>query len=88
MILEFERFGMTDIQRIATGVLQLLGAGGVVVGLFNPIIGLLASGGLTFMMLVAFMVRIKIKDGFLQSSPSLLFLALNSWISVNFYTLL
>lgn len=86
MILEFKRFGMTDIQRNATGTLQLLGAGGVVIGLFNPIIGLLASGGLSIMMLVAFMVRIKIKDGFLKSSPSLLFLALNSWISVNFYT--
>lgn len=88
MILEFKRFGMTDTQRLITGSLQLLGAAGVIVGLFIPIIGLLASGGLTFMMLVAFMVRIKIKDGFLQSSPSLLFLVLNGWIAVSFYGLL
>ena len=88
MILEFKRFGMTDPQRLATGTLQLLGAAGVVTGLFIPIIGFLASGGLSIMMLVAFLVRMKIKDGFLQSAPSLLFLALNGWIAVSFYTLM
>lgn len=85
MILEFKRFGMNDIQRLATGSLQLLGAAGVLAGFLIPIIGMMASVGLAIMMLVAFLVRMKIKDGFLQSAPSLLFLALNSWISVSFY---
>lgn len=88
MVLEFERFGLPDSQRVLTGVLQLLGSAGLMVGLFLPIIGLLASGGLAIMMLVAFIVRIKIRDGFLESAPSLLFLLLNGWISWSFYTLL
>jgi len=88
IILEFKRFGLTDFQRTATGTLQLMGAAGVVAGLFFPMLGLLASGGLTIMMLVALMVRIKIGDSIPQSAPALLFLALNGWFSVSFYALL
>lgn len=71
-----------------TGSLQILGAVGLLTGFIFPIIGLLASGGLAVMMLVAFMVRIKIKDGFLESAPSLIFLAMNAWILSAFYSLL
>ncbi len=88
MILEFKRFGLTEFQRIATGTLQLLGATGLVTGLFIPIIGLLSAAGLAAMMLGAFLVRMKIRDGFAESAPSLLFLALNSWILAGFYALL
>ena len=88
MILEFKRFGLTEYQRHATGILQLLGAAGLIAGLFIPIIGFLSSAGLAVMMLVAFLVRIRIRDGIVQSAPSLLFLALNSWIAASFYTLI
>jgi hypothetical protein len=87
MILEFKRFGLNQFQRRATGVLQILGAAGVLVGFWMPVIGFLASSGLSFMMISAFAVRIKIKDGFIQSAPSLLFLGLNMWISTVFYAL-
>lgn len=79
---------MPDSQRLLTGSLQLLGSAGLVMGFFLPFIGVLASAGLAIMMLVAFIVRIKIRDGFLESAPSLLFLVLNAWISHGFYTLL
>ncbi|MCC5925647.1 MAG: DoxX family protein [Bacteroidetes bacterium] len=88
MKLEFKRFGLTEPQRIATGVLQLLGAAGVVVGFFIPLLGFLAASGLALMMLSAFAVRIKIKDGFFQSAPSLIFLFLNGWIATVFYSAL
>jgi len=88
MVLEFERFGLPDSQRVLTGVLQLLGFAGLMVGLLLPVIGLLASGGLAIMMIIAFSVRIKIRDGFLESAPSLVFLLLNGWITWSFYTLL
>lgn len=88
MILEFKRFGLTDFQRFATGTLQLFGAIGLITGLFIPVIGFLSSAGLAAMMLGAFLVRMKIKDGFFESAPSLLFLGLNSWISVGFYSFL
>jgi Ni/Fe-hydrogenase subunit HybB-like protein len=88
MILEFKRFGLTDFQRVATGTLQLLGAAGILTGFIMPIIGLMASSGLAIMMFVAFLVRLRIGDGIVKSAPSLLFLALNGWISGVFYSLI
>jgi len=88
MVLEFERFGLPDSRRILTGVLQLLGSAGLLVGFLMPVIGFLASGGLAIMMLVAFAVRIKIRDGFLESAPSFVFLLLNGWVSMSFYALI
>lgn len=88
MVLEFERFGLPDSQRLLTGTLQLLGSVGMFVGLYLPVIGLLASGGLAIMMLAAFLIRMKTGDGFTESAPSLFFLVLNSWVGWNFYSLL
>ncbi|TVQ67582.1 MAG: hypothetical protein EA360_01965 [Balneolaceae bacterium] len=88
MIQEFQRFGLTAFQRKSTGVLQLMGAAGLITGLFLPVIGLLAASGLTLMMLAAFLVRIKIRDGFFQAAPSLIFLVLNGWIATAFYAMM
>jgi hypothetical protein len=88
MVLEFNRFGMSNPQRVLTGSLQISGAAGLLAGFMFPLLGLLASGGLAVMMLVAFIVRIKIKDGFLESAPSLIFLALNGWIFSTFWSIL
>ncbi len=75
MIEEFKRFGMTDSQRRLTGVLQISGSAGLL-------------AGFTVMMLVAFIVRIKIKDSFIPSSPSLFFMLVNAWLTIVFYNLL
>lgn len=81
MIEEFKRFGLTDSQRKLTGILQISGACGLLAGFLFPVVGLLAAAGFTAMMLVAFIVRIKIKDSAVQSFPSLLFLILNAWLT-------
>jgi vacuolar-type H+-ATPase subunit I/STV1 len=88
MIEEFKRFGLTAFQRKATGILQLLGAIGLILSYFSLWIGLLSAMGLTSMMLVAFMVRISIKDSVLQSIPAFIFLLVNSWITYAFFDLL
>jgi hypothetical protein len=88
MIGEFKRFGLTAFQRKSTGILQLLGAIGLILSFFSVWIGLLSAMGLTSMMLVAFMVRISIKDSLTQSIPALIFLLVNSWITYVFYDLL
>lgn len=88
MVLEFKRFGLPDSQRLLTGVLQLLGAIGLLTGLFLPVIGLMASGGLALMMFVAFLVRMKIGDGFMESAQSLIFLVVNSWVAWRLFTFL
>ncbi|MFP8487933.1 DoxX family protein [Gracilimonas sp. Q87] len=88
MIEEFKRFGLTDNKRKLTGFLQISGSVGLLTGLYFPYIGLFAAAGFTLMMLVAFMVRIKIKDSFVQSLPSLFFMLVNAWVMISFYDIL
>ncbi len=76
---EFERYGLGS-QRALVGALQLGAAIGLIVGLSQPWMGRAAAGGLALMMLVAVGVRIKIKDTLPQTTPALLYLALNTYL--------
>ncbi len=71
---KLERFGLLTI------VLQLLGALGLLVGLwFNPIL-IISAGGLATLMLLGLLVRVKSKDGLLISLSALFFFGLNSYL--------
>jgi hypothetical protein len=73
-------------QRQITGILQLLGAVGLITGVFvSPIIGFLSGLGLSSLMLLGFGVRIKIKDSFIASLPSFVLMLLNAYIVFIFY---
>lgn len=74
---EFNRFKLTAFQRQLTGILQLLGALGLFLGIFYQWLGLIASAGLGILMLLGFIVRVKIKDNFWQTIPSLFFMVIN-----------
>jgi hypothetical protein len=76
---EFKRYGLAKFGPL-TATLQLLGAVGLLVGLKVPLILSVAAGGLSLLMLLGFGVRIKIRDGFWLSLPSLLFALLNGYI--------
>jgi hypothetical protein len=78
---EFIRYRLGS-QRGLVGALQLAAAIGLVAGLSAPWLGRAAAGGLALMMLVAVGVRIKIKDTLLQTTPALLYLALNTYLSL------
>ncbi|MFT4800687.1 MAG: hypothetical protein ACI93N_000449 [Flavobacteriaceae bacterium] len=87
IISEFKRYDLPTYRKL-TGFLQLLGAIGLIVGLYlNPIILFLASIGLSLLMSAGFAVRLKIKDNFIQSSPSFIFAALNLWIAFKTYAI-
>ena len=79
MAQEFKRFGLNDFRK-PTGILQLIGAIGLLMGFFYPILTLIASAGLAFLMLLGFLVRLKIKDSLLVSSPAFAFMLLNLYI--------
>ncbi|MBZ9627604.1 DoxX family protein [Psychroflexus sp. CAK1W] len=82
---EFKRFGLSPIQRQLTGFFQVLGALGLVAGYyFIPLIGVFAAIGLTLLMSLGFGVRLKIKDNFVQSFPSLFFALLNLYVAFRF----
>jgi hypothetical protein len=76
---EFERFDLKDFGLFVI-VLEILGAIGLLVGLlYNPIL-LLSSGGLSLLMLLGLMTRIRMKDGFWVSLPAIALMILNGYI--------
>ncbi|MEJ6680707.1 MAG: DoxX family protein [Flavobacteriales bacterium] len=82
---EFNRYGLAKF-RTLTGLLQLLGAVGVIVGVyFNPRLLLFASLGLGVLMICGFIVRIKISDSFIKCLPSISFAVLNLFIALKTY---
>ena len=81
IISEFKRYGFPQYRKM-TGFLQLIGAIGSLSGLYLiPILLLAASIGLSLLMFAGFVVRIKIKDNFIKSSPSFIFAVLNLCIA-------
>ena len=76
---EFERFGLSRFATL-TGVLEILGGIGLLVGIKITIILLVSSAGIALLMLLGFGVRIKMKDGFWLSLPSVFFMLVNSYI--------
>ncbi|WP_273566863.1 DoxX family protein [Maribacter halichondriae] len=82
---EFKRYGLSSFRKIV-GLLQLLGAIGLVLGyIYQPYLQAFAAAGLSFLMVLGFLVRIKIKDTFFQSAPSLFYAILNAFL---FYELM
>lgn len=58
---EFDRYGMPSLRRFV-GSMQLLGALGVLLGLWYAPVGALAAGGLSIMMALALIIRLRIHD--------------------------
>jgi len=85
MLSEYARWGYKN-QRILLGCLQLLGGIGLLVGIVNPILLSVASFLLTFMMITAIFVRIKIKDSTVQMLPATFYTVLNFVILYNSLT--
>ena len=82
IISEFKRYRLPKFRKIV-GFLQIMGAIGLLIGLyFKPILLLLASIGLCLLMFSGFLVRLKIKDNFIKSSPAFTFAALNLFIAL------
>ena len=85
MVADFHRFGLDNLQinlRILTGILEILGGAGLLVGLkWRPALWLSAAG-LALLMLIAFGVRLKMRDSVTLSAPSFLLMLLNLYILV------
>lgn len=76
---EFKRYGLEKFA-LMVSTLQILGGLGLIVGLqFYPAL-IISSGGLALLMLLGFMVRLKIKDGFWRSLPAFAYFLLNAYL--------
>ncbi len=79
---EFVRYGLGQ-WRPVIGVLQILGAVGLILGYcYLPILGIFAAMGLSILMILGFGIRLKIKDSALKSAPSLLYALINVYIAI------
>ena len=81
MAKEFERFGIPKFLK-STGILQIIGGLALLFGSWKfPHLAFTGSAGLAVLMLLGSIVRIKIKDTFLQSSPAFIFTILNTYLA-------
>ena len=76
MVAEFKRYGLNKYRRL-TGGLQVLGALALLVGLFYLPLTAIGSAGLSILMFMGLMVRIRLRDSFIQSTPALFYAVLN-----------
>ena len=76
---EFVRFNLNHLG-VFIIILEILGAIGLLVGLFFKPLLIISSGGLAMLMLLGLIIRIKSKDSFLVTLPAIFFMVLNSYI--------
>jgi len=85
MTIEYERYRLSKF-RTTTGFFQIIGGIGLLSARLNSTIWSISALGLCILMLLGFVVRIKIKDSFIQSFPSFFYMVLNGyvfWLSTN-----
>jgi hypothetical protein len=71
LVLEFERYRLSRF-RILTGLLEISGALGLWVGFYFPILKLIASAGLTLLMMCGIWARLRIRDPWFSFIPAFL----------------
>jgi uncharacterized membrane protein YphA (DoxX/SURF4 family) len=79
MVTEFEQFGLPKFRKL-TGVLELLGAAGLIVGYFIPPLTIVASGGLALLMALGLAVRFRSRSSLPDSLAALAMLLINLFI--------
>ena len=84
MVEEFHRFGLTGFRK-PTGVLELLGALGLILGYFVSPFTVAAAGGLALMMAVGIFVRLRCGDSLVDAVPAFIMMLMNLFIA--FYAL-
>lgn len=76
---EFKRFNLEKVGAL-TAILELLGAIGLIVGYWVPVILLISSAGLSLLMLLGVITRMKVKDSLLVTIPALFYMLVNAYI--------
>lgn len=77
---DFERFGLGRL-RTLVGILEVLGALGLIVGQLWPPLVPLSAGGLALMMFVGVATRIRVLDSLAQTLPALVLMSVNLFIA-------
>lgn len=81
MVAEFERFGLLRYRRL-TGIVEVLGAIGLLAGLFLPSLVVVAASGLFLLMVLGVAVRVRLRDSLSATAPALVLMLLNLCIAL------
>jgi len=81
MVKDFARFGLVRLRKLA-GILELLGSLGLILGYFLPQVTVAAAGGLTLMMGVGVVVRLRCGDSLAEALPAIVMLLINLYVVV------
>lgn len=79
MIAEFERYRLAAYRPLVA-YLELFAAVGLLAGLNVAVILSISSGGLSLLMFMGFIVRLKIRDGFWRSFPAAFYMLISLYI--------
>lgn len=80
MVDEFERFGLSRY-RVLSGILEILGALGLVLGFVYPMMRVVAAGSLGLLMVLVVVRRVQQRDSFAELFPALIFAVITIWIA-------
>ena len=80
-IIEFKRYGLPQFRKL-TGVLEIAGALGLIVGFYSHPILLLSAAGLALLMLCGVIARIRIKDPIIAILPAFTLFFLNLFLFI------
>jgi uncharacterized membrane protein YphA (DoxX/SURF4 family) len=81
MVLEFKRYKLENWRKF-TGLAQLLACLGLIVGFYWPTATTLSALGLTIMMFVAMIVRVRIQDSIISTLPAFIFFTLSLLLTI------
>jgi hypothetical protein len=81
MVEEFQRYGLSRFRRL-TGLLEVLGALGLLLGYVVPWLTVAASGGLALLMAMGVVVRFRSGDSVAQALQAFAMLLVNLFILV------
>jgi uncharacterized membrane protein YphA (DoxX/SURF4 family) len=79
MVREFEKFGLLRFRRL-TGILEVLGAAGLLVGYVLPPLVIVASGGLALLMVLGVAVRLRAGPPLTDAVPALVMAIINLYV--------
>ena len=80
---EFVRFQLEKFT-ILVGCLEILGGLGLLIGIFFTPLLIFSSAGLSVLMFLGVLTRVRLKDNFIMILPAFFFLILNGYLLLKF----
>ena len=79
MAAEFERYGLGRL-RVFIAISQIVGSLGLLAGYYSRPLLLVSAGGLAVMMILALIVRVRIRDPLIAMIPAFVLMCLNVFL--------